>query len=138
MNVTFRERKMVKKLLWALALLSCLAVFSGCTMFGNGDIAEYHKISGSLVSQDEPGTVTELHSATVQALKNLELPISFNAKDNLVAVMETFMSDGKAVSILIEFRSADVSKITIGGEERIEEEKLRGIIDEIRRNMEVI
>ena len=129
---------MVKKFLWALALVGCLAVFSGCTMFGNNDPAVYHTFGYNLVSEDEPGTVTELHTATVQALKNLELPISFNAKDNLVAVMETFMSDGKAVSILIEYRSADVSKITIGGEERIEEEKLRGIMDEIRRNMEVI
>lgn len=129
---------MVKKFVWALALVGCLAVFSGCTMFGAGDTAEYGLISSHLVSENEPGTVTELHTATVQALKNLELPVSFNAKDNLVAVMETFMSDGKAVSILIEYRSADVSRITIGGEERIEEAKLRGIMDEIRRNMEVI
>jgi len=128
---------MVKKLLWALSLVACLAALPGCATFG-GDTAEFSMIKANLVSNEEPGTVTELHSATVQALKNLELPISFNAKDNLVAVMETFMSDGKAVSILIEYRSADVSRVSIGGEERIEEDKLRGIMDEIRRNMEVI
>lgn len=128
---------MVRKLLWALALMLCLAV-SGCATLGGDDPAEYSPFKGHLVSEEEPGTVTELHTATLQTLKNLELPVSFNAKDNLVAVMETFMSDGKAVSILIEFRSADVSKISIGGEERIDEYKLRGIMDEIRRNMEVI
>ncbi len=128
---------MVKKFIWALALVGCLAVISGCA-FGSGDTASYSLYNANLVSENEPGTVTELHTASVQALKNLELPISFNAKDNLVAVMETFMSDGKAVSILIEYRSTDVSRITIGGEERIEEAKLRGIMDEIRRNMEVI
>lgn len=130
---------MVRKLFWAVALLICLAALSGCATFGgDDDPAEYGYYSGQLINEEEPGTVTELHTATVQALKNLELPISFNAKDNLVAVMETFMSDGKAVSILIEYRSADVCKLSIGGEERIAEEKLRGIIDEIRRNMEVI
>ena len=128
---------MVKKLLWTLALVAALAALSGCASFG-GDTADFSLINANLVSDEEPGTVTELHTATLQALKNLELPVSFNAKDNLVAVMETFMSDGKAVSILIEYRSADVSRISIGGEERINEDKLRGIMDEIRRNMEVI
>lgn len=129
---------MTRKLLWALALMFCMAALSGCATLGGDDPAEYSTIAANLVSEEEPGTVTELHGATLQALKNLELPISFNAKDNLVAVMETFMSDGKAVSILIEYRSADVSRISIGGEERIDEDKLRGIMDEIRRNMEVI
>lgn len=129
---------MVRKLFWALALLFSLAALSGCATLGGDDTAEYSLIKANLVSEEEPGTVTELHSATVQALKVLELPISFNAKDNLVAVMETFMSDGKAVSILIEYRSADVCRISIGGEERIDEYKLRGIMDEIRRNLEVI
>lgn len=129
---------MVKKLLWALALVACLAALSGCASLGGSDTAQYSLVKANLVSEEEPGTVTELHTATLQALKNLELPVSFNAKDNLVAVMETFMSDGKAVSITIEYRSGDVSRIAIGGEERIDEYRLRGIMDEIRRNMEVI
>lgn len=129
---------MTRKFLCAVALMFCLAALSGCATIGGDDTAEYSTIQANLVSEQEPGTVTELHTATVQALKNLELPVSFNAKDNLVAVMETFMSDGKAVSITIEYKSADVSRISIGGEERIDEYKLRGIMDEIRRNMEVI
>lgn len=128
---------MRKALAYLLLVAAAALMLTACA----GDVvpegADYNMITGSLVSE-EAGTITEIHTATLKALEDLELPISYNKKDNLVAVLQTFTAEGQSVRITISFRTVDVSEITFMSEDRIDKYKLSGLLEEIRKNMSLI
>ncbi|NJB67740.1 hypothetical protein GGQ74_001380 [Desulfobaculum xiamenense] len=128
---------MRKSALIVLALCAAMLVPAGC---GKGPVPEgasYSFTFGKLASE-EPGTVTELHAAVLKALKTLELPVAFNKKDNLVAVIQTFTSEGESIQITIHYRSVDVSELRFESDDRVDVYKLSGLLEEIRKNMSVI
>lgn len=128
---------MRKVLSYVLAAVLATFMLSACA----GDVvpegADYNMFTGSM-SSEEAGTITEIHAATLKALDNLELPVSFNKKDNLVAVLQTFTSEGESVRITIHYRMVDVSEIVFFSEDRIDKYKLSGLLEEIRKNMSLI
>lgn len=125
--------------LMTLILAASLSVFllGGCA----GDVvpegASYGIFTGSMTSE-EPGTITEIHGATLKALENLELPVSYNKKDNLVAVVQTFTAEGDSIRITISFILPDVSEMTFTSEDGIDKYKLSGLLEEIRNNMNLL
>ncbi|WP_461210347.1 DUF3568 family protein [Desulfocurvus sp. DL9XJH121] len=128
---------MRKAIAYLLAAVSMAFMLAACA----GDVvpegADYSFFTGSLVSE-ESGTITEIHDATLKALESLELPVSYDKKDNLVAVLQTFTSEGESVRITISFRTVDVSEIRFFSEDRIDKYKLSGLLEEIRKNMSFI
>ncbi|MDY7000924.1 MAG: hypothetical protein SVS15_03980, partial [Thermodesulfobacteriota bacterium] len=56
-----------------LAVVVAMFFIAGC---GVAENATYCPFSGSLVASEEPGTITELHKATVKALSDLELRVT--------------------------------------------------------------
>jgi len=127
-------RKFVS-ILMASVLAAVLLV--GCA----GDIvpegAEYGMFSGTM-SSEEPGTITEIHGATLKALENLELPVSYDKKDNLVAVVQTFTAEGQSIRITISYMFGDVSELSFTSDDRIDKYKLAGLLDEIRKSMTLL
>ena len=128
---------MRKALSYVLAAVVAAFLLTACA----GDVvpegADYNLISGAMVSE-EAGTITEIHAATLKALDNLELPVSFNKKDNLVAVLQTFTAEGESVRITIHYRTLDVSEIVFFSEDHVDKYKLSGLLEEIRKNMSLI
>lgn len=99
--------------------------------------ADYNMFTGSMESE-EPGTITEVHAATVKALRSLELPISYDKKDNLVAVVQTFTAEGDSIRITLSYRTVDMTMLEFTSEDGIDKYKLSGLLEEIRKNMSVI
>lgn len=123
--------------LFMLALCAILMIPAGCGKGPIPDGASYSYTFGKLTSE-EPGTITEIHSAVLKALKNLELPVAFNKKDNLVAVVQTFTSEGESITITVHYRAEDISELVFTSEDRVDPYKLGGLLDEIRKNMSII
>lgn len=134
---TLQGDTMRRHALVMLALVATLLIPAGCGKGPVPDGASYSYMFGSL-STEEPGTITELHNAVVKALNTLELPISFNKKDNLVAVVQTFTSEGESITITIHYRAEDVSELVFSSEDRVDVYKLSGLLEEIRKNMSII
>ncbi len=124
---------MARYMAHALAVVVAMFFIAGC---GVAENASYCPFSGSLVASEEPGTITELHKATVKALSDLELRITYDKKDNLVAVVEAMTAQGNAIKVLIDFRSVDVSYLAVDTEN--EKYKAAGVLNEIRKNMSAI
>ncbi len=99
--------------------------------------ASYGTFSGFMTSE-EPGTITEIHGATLKALESLELPVSYDKKDNLVAVVQTFTSEGQSIRIVISYILPDVSEVSFTSDDRIGKYKLSGLLEEIRKNMSLL
>ncbi len=116
--------------------LSALVLF-GCGKSVVPEGADYSYFTDSMISE-ELGTITELHDATLKALESLELPISYDKKDNLVALVQTFTSTGQSIKILIEYRNVDVTQVTLSSPDDVDEYKMTGLLEEIRRNMSII
>jgi len=114
-----------------------VALLSGCGKSVVPEGAEYSFFSDSMIAE-ELGTITELHDATLKALKSLELPIAYDKKDNLVALVQTFTATGQSIKILIEYRNVDVTQLTLSSPDDVDEYKLTGLLEEIRRNMSII
>lgn len=121
---------MARYMVHVVAMVMAVFFIAGC---GVAENATYCPFSGSLTASEEPGTVTELHKATVKALKDLELKITYNKKDKLVAMVEAITAQGNWIKILIEFRSPDVSHLVIKTDH--EKYKAAGVLNQIRKNM---
>jgi hypothetical protein len=129
--------EMSKRVFLILATALAMLMLAGCGKTVVPEGADYSYFMDLMVSQ-ETGTITELHDATLKALKSLELPVSYDKKDNLVAVVQTFTAEGQSVKILIEYRSLDVTQLTLSSPDDVDQYKLSGLLEEIRRNMSVI
>lgn len=128
---------MRKTLTYVLAAVLASFLLTACAEGVVPEGADYNMVTGTLVSE-EAGTITEIHAATLKALHNLELPVSFNKKDNLVAVLQTFTAEGESVRITISYRTLDVSEVRFFSEDHIDKYKLSGLLEEIRKNMSII
>lgn len=126
-------RKSFAYALVAVFMLSMLTACAGAKPEG----ASRNLITGSM-SAEEPGTITEIHTATLKALTALELPVSFDKKDNLVAVLQTFTAEGETIRITISFRTVDVSELRLFSEDKVDSYKLTGLMEEIRSQMSQI
>ncbi|WP_028586459.1 DUF3568 family protein [Desulfocurvus vexinensis] len=131
-------RTIVSTLLCA-ALAAIL--LSGCAVGGKGgNVAQgatYFVCTGTMFS-DEPGTVTAVHAAVLDALVALELPVTYEKKDNLVAVVETTTAEGSPIEINVAYRKADLTRVTFTSTDRVDQYKLSGLLEEIRRNLATI
>jgi len=131
-------RTIVSTLLCA-ALAAIL--LSGCAVGGKGgNVAQgatYYVCTGTMFS-DEAGTVTAVHAAVLDALVALELPVTYEKKDNLVAVIETTTAEGSPIEINVAFRKADLTRVTFTSSDRVDQYKLSGLLEEIRRNLATI
>ncbi|BBD08397.1 DUF3568 family protein [Desulfovibrio ferrophilus] len=126
---------MRKVLAYALVAVSMAFMLSACGAKLEG--ASSNIITGTVVSE-EAGTITEIHAATLKALESLELPISYDKKDNLVAVLQTFTAEGDTIRITISYRTLDVSELRLFSEDKIDSFKMAGLLDEIRNQMSLI
>jgi len=126
-------RKILSYALVAVAMAFMLNACSGVTPEG----ASLNMITGTMVSE-EAGTITEIHAATLKALQALELPVSFDKKDNLVAVLQTFTAEGQTIRITISYRTVDVSELRLFSEDSVDDYKMAGLMDEIRNQMSLI
>ena len=120
-----------------VSMVLCSMLLLGCGKAVVPEGAEYNMFTSDM-SSEEVGTITEVHDATLKALKNLELPISYDKKDNLVALVQTFTSTGESIKILIEYRNVDVTLLTLSSPDDVDEYKMTGLLEEIRRNMSII
>ena len=126
-------RKVLAYGLVAVAMAFMLNACSGVTPEG----ASSNIFTGSMVSE-EAVTITEIHAATLKALEALELPVSYDKKDNLVAVLQTFTAEGQTIRISISYRSVDVSELKLFSEDSVDSYKMAGLMDEIRNQMSLI
>lgn len=128
---------MRKVLTFLMAVMMAAFLLAGCSEGVVPEGADYSMFTGTMISE-EPGTITEIHGATLKALDVLELPVSYNKKDNLVAVLQTFTAEGESIRITISYILPDVSEISFTSEDRIDKYKLSGLLDEIRKNMSLL
>lgn len=127
----------MKTIVLVVSMVLSVILFSGCGKSVVPEGAEASYFTGTMTSE-ELGTITELHDATLKALKALELPIAYDKKDNLVALVQTFTATGQSIKILIEYRNVDVTQVTLSSPDDVDEYKMTGLLEEIRRNMSII
>lgn len=128
---------MRKVLSYALVAVVMTFMLSACVTGSAPEGATLNPITGSVVSE-EAGTITEIHAATIKALESLELPVSYDKKDNLVAVMQTYTAEGDSIRITISYRTVDVSELKLFSEDSVDAYKLSGLLNEIRNQMSLI
>lgn len=127
---------MRKSLAYALVAMFMLGLLSACGG-AKPEGASLNLITGTMVTE-EPGTITEIHTATLKALKALELPVSYDKKDNLVAVLQTFTAEGETIRITISYRTLDLSELRLFSEDMVDSYKMTGLMEEIRSQMSQI
>ena len=88
-------------------------------------------IKGQL-QQQVNASLDSLHTATIKALKQMELPVIIDRKDKLTAKVESEFSDRARVRIDIDAVSAKVSKIQIRVGSLGDEKRSREIMDTIQ------
>jgi hypothetical protein len=116
-------------------------LLTGCAVGGKGgNVAQgatYFVCTGTMFA-DEPATVTEVHMAVLGALEALELPVTYDKKDNLVAVVETTTAEGSPIEINVAFRKADLTRVTFTSTDRLDQYKLSGLLEAIRKQLATI
>ena len=79
--------------------------------------------------------MTAVHTATLAALKELELPVIEDKKDQMSAKIESRFADGKTVWIDIDAVTNDSSKVTIRVGTFGDEVRSRKILDRIHHHL---
>ena len=109
---------MFKKLKHAVLLLALAMAISGCAeailvgvgAAGGAGAALWAK--GKMVEEINV-SLSKAHTASLAALKDLELPVNTDVKEGLKAKIESQFPDGKYVSIDIRAVTESSSKITV-------------------------
>ena len=105
---------MLKKCTRAALVIALVLQLYGCAVLvagaaGGGTVLW---IKGKL-QEEINASATQVHRATIAALRELELPILKNKKDKLTAVVDSRFADNKGVHITIKSLTASSSKISI-------------------------
>ncbi len=119
-------------LLVALSIqaIGCVALLIGGAAGAGGVIW----IKGKL-QEEFNSSLTQVHTATLGALKELELPIIEDKKDQMSAKIESRFADGKTVWIDIDAITNTSCKITIRVGTFGDEARSRKILDKIHRHL---
>lgn len=129
--------KRFKNLLAALSCLLFAVELTGCAALVLGGVAGAGSvvyIKGEL-KEDMAASVPAIHSASVSALKDLNIPIIEDNHDQLSASIKSKFADGSDVWIQIESVTAKSSKVTIRVGIMGDENKSRQILDGIHKHL---
>ncbi len=106
-----RWKQAVLLLALAIAISGCAgAVLVGVGAAGGAGAALWTK--GKMV-EELNASFSKVHTASIAALKDLELPVNTDVKGGLKAKIESRFPDGKYVSIGIRAVTESSSKITV-------------------------
>ncbi len=130
---------MAKTLCRLVLLCTLLIQLSGCGLLllgagATGGAGTILWTKGKLVEIYE-SPVTQVHAATIETLRELELPILKDKKDSLTAVVKSEFADGKSVKILIKSMEGALTKIKIRVGIFGDESRSRIILHAIRNNL---
>jgi hypothetical protein len=117
-------------LIIATGLTGCIALLAG----GAAGAGSAVYIKGQL-KEDFSVSVATAHTASVAALKELNLPIIEDNFDKLTAKMKSRFADGNDVWIDIEYITLESSKLTIRVGILGDERKARQILDAIHNHI---
>jgi len=114
----------------SLSLSGCLALAVGAGAGAAGVVY----VKGEL--QDEVAQpVPAVHEATVQALKDLNMPVVTDRSDNLTAEIKSRLADGKEVTIELDRETQKTTKIGIRVGMVGDEKQSLEILDHIKKRL---
>lgn len=114
----------------SLTLSGCLALVAGAGAGAAGVVY----VKGKL--QDEVAQpVPTVHEATVQALKDLNMPVVTDRADNLTAEIKSRLADGKDVTIELDRETQKTTKIGIRVGMVGDEKQSLEILDHIKKRL---
>lgn len=130
---------MVRKQLALLVFLSLFTLITSCVPLlivggagvGAGGAIWYKgKLEATLHA-----TIHQTRSATLNALKDLNLPVMLEKKDNLVAIIDSEISDGTRIWIKLNSLTESTTKVNIRVGILGDEARSNRILEAIKRNL---
>ncbi len=115
-----------------LSLNGCVWLLAGAA----GGASAYGYVRGAYTSAED-ATINETWNATVNALKELKIPIQSKNKDGLIAVVNAVTADDKNVKITLSRVSSDTTSIKIRIGVFGDKMRTRQLLDTIREHLGV-
>ena len=126
----YKALLVLSAVLVTMLLSGCAALLVGGAAGAGGAVY----VKGKL-SEDVNATASQVHDATVSALKELNLPIIEDTHDNLSAKMKSRFADGAEVWIDISSLSTESSQITVRVGVLGDENRSRQILDAVHKHL---
>ena len=134
---SLRRADMSRKVFCIFVLLSACIQLVGCATLMTGAVAGAGGVvwvKGRL-SEELDVNVSTVYEASIEALRELELPVLESEKDKLTARIRSEFSDGTKVWIDIDSRTETSAKIVIRVGILGDEEKSRRLLDAVHRHL---
>ena len=107
--------KKVKRITAVVGLIASVMTCSGCLPLIIGAAAGAGGViwvKGEIINELEK-PLYKVHRASVSTLKKMKLPIKKDVKDDLSAVLESELTDGRSVKIKMEYLTKKTTKISV-------------------------